>query len=72
MNKNWYSLDNTAKIMPSTTTNLNTNVFRLVCTLIEDVDGKVLQEALDKALIISSRVPPKALVTTAVDATFTK
>lgn len=47
----WYRLDNTAKIMPSTTTNLNTNVFRLVCTLKEEVDNKVLQEALDKTLI---------------------
>lgn len=49
--KNWYRLDNTAKIMPSTTTNLNTNVFRLVCTLKEEVDSKILQEALDKTLI---------------------
>lgn len=49
--RNWYKLDNTAKIMPSTTTNLNTNVFRLVCTLQEEVDSKVLQEALDKTLI---------------------
>ena len=49
--KNWYKLDNSAKIMPSTTTHLNTNVFRLVCTLKEDVDSKILQEALDKTLI---------------------
>ena len=48
---NWYRLDNTAKIMPSTTTYFNTNVFRLYCTLNEDVDKKILQEALDKALI---------------------
>ena len=48
---NWYRLDNTAKIMPSTTTYFNTNVFRLYCTLSEDVDKKLLQEALDKALI---------------------
>ena len=37
---NWYRLDNTAKIMPSTTTYFNTNVFRLYCTLSEDVDKK--------------------------------
>lgn len=49
--RNWYALDNSAKIMPSTTTNLNTNVFRLTCTLLEDVDNKILQEALDKTLI---------------------
>ena len=46
---NWYRLDNTAKIMPSTTTYFNTNVFRLYCTLSENVDKKILQEALDKA-----------------------
>lgn len=49
--RNWYKLDNTAKIMPSTTTYFNTNVFRLYCTLSEDVDKKILQEALDKALL---------------------
>ena len=49
--RNWYTLDNSAKIMPSTTTNFNTNVFRLSCTLLDDVDCKVLQEALDKTLI---------------------
>lgn len=50
-NKNWYTLDNSAKIMPSTTTNFNTNVFRLTCTLLENIDCKILQEALDKTLI---------------------
>ena len=34
--RNWYRLDNSAKIMPPTTTNLNTNVFRLSCTLLEE------------------------------------
>ena len=52
MNKrNWYALDNSAKIMPSTTTNLNTNVFRLTCTLNDDINCRSLQEALDKTLI---------------------
>ena len=41
-------LDNTAKIMPSTTTYFNTNVFRLYCTLNEDVDKKVLQGYLNE------------------------
>ncbi len=50
-NRNWYALDNSAKIMPSTTTNLNTNVFRLSCTLTKNIDEKVLQEALDKTLL---------------------
>lgn len=48
---NWYRLDNSAKIMPSTTTIFNTNVFRLYCTMKEDVDKNILQESLDKALI---------------------
>ena len=50
-NRNWYTLDNSAKIMPSTTTNFNTNVFRLTCTLLDNIDPKILQEALDKTLI---------------------
>lgn len=49
--RNWYALDNSAKIMPSTTTNLNTNVFRLTCTLFDEVNSRSLQEALDKTLI---------------------
>jgi len=49
--RNWYALDNSAKIMPSTTTNLNTNVFRLTCTLNDNVNSRLLQEALDKTLI---------------------
>ena len=48
---NWYRLDNSAKIMPSTTTIFNTNVFRLYCTMKDDIDKKILQESLDKALI---------------------
>ena len=48
---NWYRLDNSAKIMPSTTTIFNTNVFRLYCNMKEDVDKKILQESLDKTLI---------------------
>jgi len=49
--KLWYKLDNSAKIMPSMTNNINTNVFRITCTLYEDVDKKLLQEALDLAVI---------------------
>ena len=48
--RDWYRLDNSAKIMPCTTTILNTNVFRLTCTLFDDIDKKALQEALDKLL----------------------
>ena len=47
---NWYALDNSAKIMPSMTTDINTNVFRLVCSLKEDVLVDILNEALKKTL----------------------
>ena len=47
---NWYSLDNTAKIFPSMTTKINTNVFRLVCSLKENVDVDILNIALEKTL----------------------
>ena len=47
---NWYALDNTAKIIPSMTTDMNTNVFRLVCSLYENVDSKILKVALSKTL----------------------
>ena len=47
---NWYALDNTAKIFPSMTTNINTNVFRLACTLKENVDVNILKVALEKTL----------------------
>jgi len=47
---NWYTLDNTAKIIPSMTTNINTNVFRLVCSLYEDIDSKILNISLEKTL----------------------
>lgn len=47
----WYKLDNSAKIMPSMTNNINTNVFRITCTLNEKIDKEILQEALDLALI---------------------
>lgn len=46
----WYTLDNTAKIMPSMTNNLNTNVFRLSCTLKSEIDPVILQEALDESI----------------------
>lgn len=48
--RNWLTLDNTAKIIPSLTNALNTNVFRLSCTLKENVNAEVLQNALDDAL----------------------
>ncbi len=47
--KNWYKLDNAAKIVPSTARGANTRVFRLTCELTEQVDGGILQLALDEA-----------------------
>ena len=48
--KEWYRLDNAAKIIPATMTGADTRVFRLVCELKEEVDPAVLQEALEDAL----------------------
>lgn len=46
----WYRLDNSAKIIPCTTTHLNTNVFRIACTLKEKVDPEVLSVALEESV----------------------
>ena len=43
----WYELDNAAKIVPSTTKGADTRVFRISCELKEEVDGTLLQQALD-------------------------
>ncbi len=48
-NKHWYKLDNSAKIMPSMTNGVNTNVFRLSCTLKEEIDAEILEHALHEA-----------------------
>lgn len=48
--QNWYTLDNSAKLMPSMTNNLNTNVFRLTCTLKEKIDEVILQESLNETV----------------------
>ncbi|WP_026494818.1 hypothetical protein [Butyrivibrio sp. WCD3002] len=47
---NWYKLDNAAKIIPSTVRGANTRVFRISCELFEDVDGEILQRALDETI----------------------
>ena len=48
--KQWSRLDNAAKIFPPTSTNRDTKVFRFVCELIYEVDGAVLQHALERTL----------------------
>ena len=49
-NAKWYELDNAAKIVPSTAQGSDTRVFRLCCELKEEVDGEILQEALDRTI----------------------
>lgn len=48
--KKWYKLDNAAKIFPSVSSKKRSNVFRLSFNLTEEVDAKVLQEALNYTL----------------------
>lgn len=45
--KKWYKLDNAAKIFPPTSTKKDPKVFRISCELYEDVDEKILQDALN-------------------------
>lgn len=46
----WYELDNAAKIVPSTAKGADTRVFRITCELKEEVDGALLQQALDRTV----------------------
>ena len=39
--KNWYKLDNVAKIIPSSVEGADTRVFRVACELKDDVEGHV-------------------------------
>lgn len=48
--RDWYRLDNAAKLIPSTTVGADTRVFRICCELNEDVDPEVLQSALDQTM----------------------
>ncbi|MDO5402548.1 MAG: DUF6320 domain-containing protein [Eubacteriales bacterium] len=47
---NWRTIDNTGKIFPATSNRRDTRVFRLYVVLKENVDGDVLQQALDKTI----------------------
>ena len=49
-NAKWYELDNAAKIVPSTTQGSDTRVFRICCELKEELDGDILQAALDRTI----------------------
>lgn len=46
----WWTLDNAAKIFPSTGSAHDSKVFRFICELQEPVEPKTLQAALDKTL----------------------
>ncbi len=46
----WSRLDNAAKIFPPTAKGRDTKVFRFACELKEEVDGKLLQQALIKTI----------------------
>lgn len=50
MGREWYRLDNAAKLIPSSMVGADTRVFRLVCELKEKVDSDILQTALDRTL----------------------
>ena len=47
---NWYKIDNVAKVFLATTGKRDTRSFRLSCTLKEDVDPELLQEAVLSAI----------------------
>lgn len=46
----WWTLDNAAKIFPSTSSSYDSKVFRFVCELHEPIDPQLLQAALDKTV----------------------
>lgn len=46
----WRRLDNAAKIFPATSSRRDTRVFRFYCELKEDVEEKILSQALDMTL----------------------
>lgn len=46
----WEKLDNTANLFPAIAGNNMTNVYRIAVTLTEEIDGALLQEALDIVL----------------------
>jgi len=46
----WEKLDNTANLFPAIAGNNMTNVYRIAVTLTEEIDGSLLQKALDMVL----------------------
>lgn len=50
MAKEWNKLDNAAKIFPAADGGADFQVFRVSCELNEQIDGNILQQALDEAI----------------------
>ncbi len=50
MYRNWYKLDNAAKIFPTTSTKYAPNVFRLSALFFEEVDPVILKQAVKNSL----------------------
>lgn len=48
--RQWNPLDNAAKIFPVTSGKSDAKVFRFACGLTEEIDGELLQQALNKTL----------------------
>ena len=48
--ENWYKIDNVAKIFLATVSKRDTRAFRLSCTLKENIDPELLQEAVISAI----------------------
>ena len=46
----WSKLDNASKIFPSTMNARDTKVFRLSCFLKDEVDKRILEEAIEPTL----------------------
>ncbi|MDR1893596.1 MAG: hypothetical protein LBQ61_02735 [Spirochaetales bacterium] len=45
--KNWYKLDNAAKLFSNVASRKNSSVFRIAVVMQEEVDGSILQKAVD-------------------------
>lgn len=52
MNQDWYRLDNVAKVFLANHNKRDTRVMRVSCTLKEDVNEELLQQALDSTLML--------------------
>lgn len=48
--KDWFKLDNAAKLFPAVTTSYNSSTFRVSATLIKKVEAETLQKALDNII----------------------